>query len=137
MKKFVVATTKEIPPGSRKLVHIKGRPIGVFNVDGEYFGLFDRCPHLGGSLCSGRLTGLVKSGMPGEYDFSRKGEILRCPWHGWEFDVRTGKSYCEPDKVHVRSYPVQVADGRTLVEGPYVAETVPVKVEDDYVVIEL
>src|SRR3546814_14626498 len=93
MKKFVIATTKEIPPGTRKLVHVKGRPIAVFNIKGEYFGLFDRCPHLGGSLCRGRLTGLVQSKSPGEYQYSREGEILRCPRHGWEVDVRTGKSY--------------------------------------------
>ncbi|MFC7397204.1 Rieske (2Fe-2S) protein [Chelatococcus sp. GCM10030263] len=137
MKKFVVATTKEIPPGARKLVHVKGRPIAVFNIKGEYFGLFDRCPHLGGSLCRGKLTGLVQSKKPGEYQYSREGEILRCPWHGWEFDVRTGQSYCDPERIKVRSYPVDVAEGRELVEGPYIAETVPVSVENDYVVIEL
>jgi 3-phenylpropionate/trans-cinnamate dioxygenase ferredoxin subunit len=137
MKKFVVATTGEIPPGTRKLVHVKGRPIGVFNIGGEYFGLYDRCPHLGGSLCSGRLTGLVRSRVPGEYDFSRGGEILRCPWHGWEFDVRTGQSYCDPRRFRVKAYPAPVEAGAEVVKGPYVAETIKVAVESDYVVVEL
>ncbi|MCS0502033.1 Rieske (2Fe-2S) protein [Ancylobacter mangrovi] len=137
MKKYVVGSTKDIPEGSRTLVHVKGRPIAIFNIKGEYFGLFDRCPHLGGSLCRGALTGLIQSKMPGEYSFVREGEIVRCPWHGWEFDIRTGKSYCDPEKIRARNFPVSVEDGRHLMEGPYVAETVPVKVEDDYVVVEL
>jgi nitrite reductase/ring-hydroxylating ferredoxin subunit len=88
-------------------------------------------------LCDGRLTGLVEASAPGEYRWSRRGEIIRCPWHGWEFDVRTGKSWCEPSKVRARQFNVSVAPGSALVEGPYVAETFPVSVEDDYVVLEV
>jgi 3-phenylpropionate/trans-cinnamate dioxygenase ferredoxin subunit len=96
MSKHVVATVGELPPGSRKLVTVKGRPIAIFNLNGEMFGLLNRCPHQGGGLCHGALTGLVESTRPGEYVFSRDGEILKCPWHGWEFDIRTGQSYCSP-----------------------------------------
>ncbi len=92
MSKHVVATVAEIPPGSRKLVTVRGRSIAVFNLGGEYFGLFNRCPHQGGPMCEGILTGLIESDEPGHYRYSRKGEIIRCPWHGWEFDVRTGQS---------------------------------------------
>ena len=70
--------------------------IVVFNIKGEFFALANRCPHQGGSLCHGQLTGLVEASEPGEYRYSRRGEIIRCPWHGWEFDVRTGKSWCDP-----------------------------------------
>src|SRR3546814_16627337 len=91
MSKHVVATVPEIPPGSRKRVMVKGRPVVVFNLDGEYFGLLDRCPHQGGSLCEGRLIGLLEANEPGDYSYTRRGEIVRCPWHGWEFDIRTGR----------------------------------------------
>jgi 3-phenylpropionate/trans-cinnamate dioxygenase ferredoxin subunit len=137
MSRHVVAATSEIPPGGRKLVTVKGRPIAIFNLGGEYFGLFNRCPHQGGSLCDGKLTGLLESPAPGTYVYSRKGEILRCPWHGWEFDIRTGQSYCDPDRIRTRAYPVQTAPGSRVVAGPYVAETVPVRVEDEYVVVEV
>ena len=80
--------------------------------------------------------GLLESSEPGRYRYSRRGEIIRCPWHGWEFDVRTGKSWCEPDRVRARQFTVSVAAGATLVEGPYVAETFPVSIENDYVVLE-
>src|SRR4029077_6188049 len=87
-KKHVVAATSEIPPGGRKLVTADGRAIVVFNLGGEFFALSNRCPHRGGSLCPGNLTRLVLSDEPGEYNYPRHGEIIRCPWHSWEFDIR-------------------------------------------------
>jgi 3-phenylpropionate/trans-cinnamate dioxygenase ferredoxin subunit len=136
MSKHVVAAVRDIPPGSRRLVTVRGRPIAIFNIGGEFFGLFNRCPHQGGSLCEGELSGLVESDQPGEYRYTRRGEILRCPWHGWEFDIRTGQSWCDPARIQTRAYPVEVATGQTVVQGPYVAETVPVTVEEDYVVVD-
>src|SRR5947209_6094172 len=136
MAKHVVAPVAEIPPGGRKLVTVAGRAIVVFNLGGEFFALSDRCPHKGGSLSQGRLTGLVQSSSPGEYRYERRGEIIRCPWHSWEFDIRTGRSWCDPGKLKTRRYQVTVEQGATLVEGPYKAETFPVSVENDYVVVE-
>ncbi len=137
MSKHVVATVDEIPDGGRKLVTVRGRPIAVFNLAGEYFGLFNRCPHQGGPMCEGILTGLIQSNEPGHYEYSRKGEILRCPWHGWEFDVRNGQSFCDPEKINLRSYAIEVAEGERVVQGPYVAETIPVSIEERYVVVEM
>ncbi|NJO39014.1 MAG: Rieske (2Fe-2S) protein [Rhizobiales bacterium] len=125
------------PPGERKLVTVRGREIAVFNVGGDFLAIQDRCPHQGGSLCRGKLVGLVEADGPGRYRYRRKGEIVRCPWHGWEFDLRTGKSYCDPSRSWVRSYAASVEPGARVVEGPYVAETFEVRIEDDYVVIVL
>ena len=137
MAKHVIASVRDFPADTRRLVEVRGRQIAVFNIKGEFFALANRCPHQGGSLCEGRLTGLIESSEPGKYRYSRRGEIIRCPWHGWEFDVRTGKSWCEPSKVQARQFAVSVAPGSALVEGPYVAETFHVSVEDDYVVVEV
>ncbi len=136
MSKHVVAPARELPPGSRKLVNVDGRAIVVFNIGGEFFALLNRCPHQGGNLCEGRLIGLVESSEPGHYRYSREGEILRCPWHGWEFDVRTGKSWCDPARIRTKTYDVGIEPGRSLVEGPYRAETFAVTVEQEYVVVE-
>ena len=137
MERYVVARCDEIPPSKRKLVTVRGRDIAIFNVDGEFFAILDRCPHQGGSLCQGKLVGLVEADRPGEYRYRRKGEIVRCPWHGWEFDLRTGKSYCDPARTWVRSFATSVESGTSLAEGPYVAETFEVRIEDDYVVIDV
>ena len=91
MERFVVARTAEVPPGGRKLVAVRGREVVVFNVAGELFALLDRCPHQGGSLYRGKLVGLAESDEPGRYRYTRRGEIVRCPWHGWEYDLETGE----------------------------------------------
>src|SRR5215470_19667647 len=146
MTKYIVATVEEIPPGGRKIVEVAGRSIGIFNLDGVFFALRNRCPHQGGPLCAGSLGGLISSSRPGEYDYSRAGEMLRCPWHGWEFDIRTGQSWFYPARVRVRRYDVTV-EGEPggagwvpppgLTRGPYVAETYPVAVERRQVVVDV
>ncbi|MBX9700189.1 MAG: Rieske (2Fe-2S) protein [Acetobacteraceae bacterium] len=137
MSKHVVAAVAEIPAGGRKLVAVKGRPIVIFNIDGDFYGLMNRCPHQGADLCAGEVTPLISADRPGEYRMDRPGEIIRCPWHGWEFDIRTGQSWCDPARIRTRQYPVEVANGAALVKGPYIAETVPVSIEQDYLVVEM
>ena len=137
MAKHVIAAVGEIPPGGRKLVTIRGREIGVFNLDGAFYALVNRCPHQGAALCTGEVVSRLEAPLPGEYRLSQPGKMLRCPWHCWEFDIRTGQSYCHPDKIKVKSYPVEVEAGTQVVKGPYMAETVPVSVENDYVVVSV
>jgi 3-phenylpropionate/trans-cinnamate dioxygenase ferredoxin subunit len=137
LARIIAGPVAAIPPGGRRLVQAAdGRRIVVFNLDGAFFALADRCPHQGGSLCEGILTGHVSSSGPGVYAYERRGEMIRCPWHAWEFDIRTGKSWFDPRRVQVRQFPTQVESGATLLEGPYRAETFPVRVEDNYVVVE-
>jgi nitrite reductase/ring-hydroxylating ferredoxin subunit len=135
--KHVVATADEVPPGERKKVHLKGRDIALFNLGGTYYAIGDKCPHEGGSLCAGNRVGLAISSEPGKYDLVRPGEFVKCPWHGWEFDIRTGQSYCDPAGTRVKKYDSHVESGEDLEKGPYVAETFRVSVEARYVVIEL
>ena len=146
--KYVVASADEIPPGERKIVDVGGRSIGVFNVDGEYFALRNRCPHQGGALCEGKLWGVLRADVPGVFEYSPAREILTCPWHGWEFHVRSGQSWCDPRRLRVRRYDVSVENGAVLtadpqapaqglVRGPYVVETYPVSVEGTYVVVDI
>ena len=56
MSRHVVATVDEIAPGTCKLVTVKGREIGIFNVNHEYFALINRCPHQGAPLCKGAIV---------------------------------------------------------------------------------
>ena len=136
MARFVVARATEIPPGSNKVATVNGREIVVFNIHGEFFALLNRCPHEGAPLDKAVCVAMVTSDEPGRYRRSREGEMLRCPWHGWEFDVRNGQSYFDPVHTKVRSYPVKIEPGEALAKGPYVAETFPVVVEESYVLVE-
>ncbi|MDQ3398495.1 MAG: Rieske (2Fe-2S) protein [Deinococcota bacterium] len=118
--KVPVASINDIPPGERKLVEVKGKSIGVFNVNGAFVAMLNYCPHEGAPVCLGRVSGTTLPSPPGEYRWGREGEILTCPWHGWEFDLLTGA--CLTDKrrlkkypVSVETYPVTVEEGRVFV----------------------
>jgi nitrite reductase/ring-hydroxylating ferredoxin subunit len=136
MAKYVVGSTAEIGPGQRKIVAVNGISIGVFNVNGVYYALRNRCPHQGAPLCLGSVKGTALPSQPGEYLWAREGEILRCPWHGWEFDLTTGRSVCSPQKVRVRAYEVTV-DPLESAETEAVVETFPVTVQAGNIVLHL
>jgi len=106
--KYVVGKADEISPGNRKIVRVEGRSIGVFNVNGEYFAIRNRCPHQGAALCEGKLWGALKSDVPGSFEYSGTKDIIACISHGWEFSIRTGQSWCDPKRLRVRSYDVSV-----------------------------
>ena len=137
MARHVVAERGEIPPGGRRLVTLQGREIGVFNLGGAYFALGNRCPHQGGALCRGALVGLATASEPGRVVLSRAGEVLKCPWHGWEFDIRTGRPVCDPGGTGARAYRVTVQAGATLGPGVLVAGSLAVAAEGEYIVVEL
>lgn len=135
--RHVVARASDVPDGTRKRVTVEGRDIALFNVRGEFFATLDKCPHRGGSFCEGRQTGLVESSEPGVYTYTRQGEIIRCPWHGWEFDLRTGRSKSAPSQWRARTFEVTVAHGDQLEDTALALEMFPVAVEEDYIVLTL
>ena len=113
VRKRVEIGRADLLPGERRIVEVDGRQIGIFNVAGEYFALHNRCPHMGGNLCEGPVTGTTLAGGSAEFNYGRVGEILRCAWHGWEFEIRTGRSLADP-RIAARRYAVTVEDGRLV-----------------------
>ena len=115
MKKQIVGRVGDIPPGSREIVQLNGRQIGVFNINGKFYALQNICPHQGAPICLGDIEGTNEPSAPNEFDWQRSGEILRCPWHGWEFDLLTGVSLFDP-KVKVKQYSVEIIDEDIVIE---------------------
>ena len=134
MGRYVVGKVSELPPSSRRIVRVNGREIGVFNVKGVYYALRNLCPHQGAPLCLGAVTGLAVSDEPGEIEWTRAGEILRCPWHGWEFDILNGRTIFE-SKARVKTYDVRIEKEtmERLIDG---VESYPVTVENELVILE-
>ena len=93
-RRFAVGTADEIPPGTAKVVQAEGRAIAVFNVEGAFFAIDDRCPHQGSSLGRGKL----------------EGAIVTCPSHNFRVDVSTGRNPKFP-ALRVRTFPTVVEDG--------------------------
>lgn len=150
--RFVIGRTSDFADGKHAVVDVNGRSIGVFRIGDEFFALLNRCPHQGGPLCAGEYGPMISADGVGQVRLEEGRSFISCPWHGWEFDVRDGQSYCSPGRFRVKPYPVAVESGTLvqeelaeskvapageLVKGPYKAEKVDIEVEDDYVVVRL
>jgi nitrite reductase/ring-hydroxylating ferredoxin subunit len=146
--RHVVCPVGELPAGERRIVNIGRRSIGVFHVGERFYAVRNRCPHQGGPLCVGHILGDAVADVPGAAAVSNNPLRIACPWHGWEYDLATGQSFLGPSDPGVKSYGVALELGGVLVAemedqqvklvpGPYTAETFEVKVEDDYVVLEV
>jgi nitrite reductase (NADH) small subunit len=78
---FVRAAKKdEVPPGSIRELQLDGKTIALANVDGKFYAINNTCLHRGGPLGEGEL----------------EGKVVTCPWHGWQYDVTTGKVVLNP-----------------------------------------
>jgi nitrite reductase/ring-hydroxylating ferredoxin subunit len=102
MSKFVkMATLEELPLGAAKELEYEGRVYALFNVNGEISAIDGICPHQGGPLADGFL----------------EGSMVTCPWHGWQFDIRTGKTPLGP-KIRQSVYEVKIEGQDVLVAVP-------------------
>lgn len=102
MPEFVkVAKTSDLAPGEKMLVDYKGAPVGLFNIDGQFYAIYDVCTHDGGPLVEGDLHG----------------NIIVCPRHGARFDVKTGAVRTLPAYAPVPTYQVKL-EGEDVLIAP-------------------
>jgi nitrite reductase (NADH) small subunit len=113
-RRLLVCAESELAPGERIVRELDGVSVGVFNVGGELYALHNRCPHRGGALCLGPVTGTALFTDDFRYVYGRAGELVRCAWHGWEFDIASGRSLVDP-RIRAKTYPVEVSDGQVYV----------------------
>jgi len=119
MTEYEICDVSELDDGERLLVQLEGRDICVFNVDGEFRAYTNWCPHQAGPACEGPLSGTLEATYNDErfevdFEWIREGEILACPWHGWEFDVLDGQCVSKAD-AKLPKRPVRVEDGSVFV----------------------
>lgn len=115
MGTVVVGAVEDLPPGGRTIVEYEGRTIGVFNIDGRFHAVRNRCPHQGVQICKGQLGGTFLPSRPQEFVYGLHGSVLTCPAHRWQFDLTTGRSITEPDRIALKKYEVVVEDGTIVV----------------------
>jgi nitrite reductase (NADH) small subunit len=98
----LVTRLADLPPGQLRLAEVNGARVALARVGDHVYALGDTCPHRGGSLSVGRLSGTR----------------LACPLHGWMFDVRTGECVLPGRGARVPSYRVRIEAGDVWVTGP-------------------
>lgn len=115
-RKLVPAGPADLPVGGRRIVSVGSYSIGVFRTKTGYYGIVNYCPHEGAALCMGRLTG---TNLPTEklshYEWGCEGQVLRCPWHKWEFDLTTGHHLANPS-LRAATYRIIEIEGKLLIE---------------------
>lgn len=102
----------DVGTGRPQMVRIGKYSIGLYRTADGFHALLNVCPHRGAPLCEGLVCGTTKETDRREFVYHRENEIVRCAWHGWEFDIRTGASLVDP-KVKARTFKV-IEEGEDL-----------------------
>lgn len=114
-----VCKIDELPAGERMLLSVDGVEIGVFNLDGELFALQNVCCHQHGPVCEGKVQPSIDARYetPGERvdEFFGDTWTIACPWHGWEYDIRTGHHIGEED-ISIPTFEVLVEGDTVFIE---------------------
>lgn len=101
--------TADVPVDAAKIVALGKLSVGVFRLNDGFHALLNVCPHKGTALCEGPVCGTTKTTDSRKFVYDRAGEIVRCAWHGWEFDIRSGEFLVDAS-VKARTFEVTVED---------------------------
>ncbi len=116
--RYRLCHVEELPRGGKKTFTIKNVPIVLTrSQQGAFYAIYGFCPHQRAPLGEGVLGGLTTAQQPGENLLNeREGEILRCPWHGFSYDVTTGVCLAAPDRLRVKTYPLVIEYNEVFLE---------------------
>ncbi|HLH68534.1 MAG TPA: Rieske 2Fe-2S domain-containing protein [Candidatus Dormibacteraeota bacterium] len=115
--RYLVGRVADFKPCEIRVIEIEGQSIGIIYTGEEYFAVLNICPHELAPVCAGTLSGTVLPCQPGEPVYSRESRILRCPWHGYEFDLgNDGRAAFTSFRGRLRLFPVIVEDNCVFVE---------------------
>ncbi len=113
-----VGAVEDFPPGSITVIELERRSIGIVHTPSGLHAIRNECPHQSAPICRGVLTGTMLPSAPGTLEYGFDDEIIRCPWHGWEFFVDSGEAVFGISTRKLVTYAVEVRDGRVCVRIP-------------------
>ena len=106
-QEILVGDVSELVEGKFKIIKQGALNIGVTRLrDGAIKAVRNWCPHKGAAICKGIIGGTWPPSAPGEFSYDREGEILICPWHGFEYDLKTGDELYRKVPTRLRFYQV-------------------------------
>ena len=111
-----LGSVEEFVDGKITIREVEGRSVGIFRDGDSFSAMLNICPHRAAPVCQGAIGGTMLPSGPGEYIYGLDGLVLRCPWHGWEFDARNGESVGPVDKRNLTMVEVAVDDGEVYVD---------------------
>jgi nitrite reductase (NADH) small subunit len=112
-----VGAPEDFAPGSITIKTLGDRSVGIINAGDKLYAVLNVCPHALAPVCEGRLTGTLLPSEPGVAVWGLDDRILRCPWHGFEFDLEDGgQTVFTSFKARVRMFPITVQDGEVCVD---------------------
>jgi nitrite reductase/ring-hydroxylating ferredoxin subunit len=115
--RYELFPAQELQPGDIRAVDVGGASVVVLcTPDGRIRALRNHCSHHGAPLSGGTLQPVVTGDDVGRYEISSDQFMLRCPWHGYEFDVDTGRCLADPRNARVKAYDVTIIDGTVCIE---------------------
>jgi nitrite reductase/ring-hydroxylating ferredoxin subunit len=113
-EKTYICRADEIQVGTPFIARLRSLSVGVFRIGDSFHALLNICPHRGAPLCEGPQCGTTKPVDGAEFIYHRDNEIVRCAWHGWEFDIKSGEALVDPS-MRARTFPITVEDGNIYV----------------------
>jgi nitrite reductase (NADH) small subunit len=114
LRRIVLFPATELSDGQRRTVNIDSMTIGIFNIAGRFYAIKDVCPHQGAPLCKGTIESTHAPSDVHTFCPAMNNRVLRCPWHGWEFDIHTGQALHDPH-IRVATYPIEIDSSGILV----------------------
>lgn len=105
-----VAEPDAINDGGKLIVKVKEMEIGLFRIEGKYYAWRNVCPHAAAPVCAGAIRGTRLPSDVYDYCYGLEDRVLRCPWHGWEFDLKSGHHLAPGSDAKLRGYPVETDD---------------------------
>ena len=103
--------------GVMRIVQVGRWQVGILRgADDVVHAVLNICPHKGAPVCRGTVGGTMLPSAPGELIFANDGKVLKCPWHGYEFDIETGASLFGITRGKLRKFPAEVRDGEVYVK---------------------
>jgi nitrite reductase (NADH) small subunit len=117
MAEYELMDESEVTEGSCQIITLNEVEIGIFKSKGQVYAYRNRCPHDGGPVCRGTITGNLVQGPETEWKlkWDREGEILYCPWHATDFDIATGEAITRKP-LRLETYPLRVEDGKLKIK---------------------
>jgi nitrite reductase (NADH) small subunit len=110
-----IGPVDDFPVKQMRIVDVGTRQIGIVRWGDRIFAVDNLCMHQGGPVCQGVLSPRLTASGPGELTLDETAPTLACPWHGWEFDLCTGRALLD-ERLRLRTFAARIVAGRVLVD---------------------